>query len=389
MVARQFFPIIGGTEVQAQTLSFGLLRKGVATEVVTRRFSKEWPTVEYITNSDDATQASLKVNRLPAPCIQAIGTFIYFIRLVIFLVFHIRQFDIIHIQRADAEVIVGAVVAKLFGKKTLCKIACSGEGGEIAALRQRRVKKLYLFALRHLDRVVAVSRDVRVELEEFGLQPNSIDDIPNGVDITRFKPLPVQMRVQVRTSLGWANDRVIVSMGRLAPQKGFDVLISAIRLIKDRHKDRDLKLVIVGEGPLLGQLRGQVESLGMLDSVIFTGQVNEVVTYLQAADIFVLPSRFEGLSNALLEAMACGLPVIASRVSGNVDVIQANFNGLLVEPDSVDELATVIGRLVRDRALSVRLGTEARRTIQSHYSLEVVTDRYMTLYQELAGNGTC
>jgi glycosyltransferase involved in cell wall biosynthesis len=141
----------------------------------------------------------------------------------------------------------------------------------------------------------------------------------------------------------------------------------------------------LGKGELHSQLDALAHNLGIAEITYFCGQVNNVEEYLACSDIFVLPSRAEGISNALLEAMACGLPCIATRIDGNRHVLTNAYNGLLVAPDDADELAQAIIRLGQDRMLRERLGQHARQTIIANYALDSVADRYVALYKCLLG----
>ena len=127
-------------------------------------------------------------------------------------------------------------------------------------------------------------------------------------------------------------------------------------------------------------LEARTRQAGLTDSVVFTGRVENVEDYLRAADIFVLPSTTEGMSVALLEAMAVGLPVVASRVSGTVDVIKHGENGLLFEPGDVEGLADCITSLIESPNQRAELASQARKTVEQHFSLDRAADRYVALY---------
>jgi len=128
---------------------------------------------------------------------------------------------------------------------------------------------------------------------------------------------------------------------------------------------------------------------GLTDSVVFTGRVDNVDDYLRVADIFVLPSTTEGMSIALLEAMAVGLPVVASRVSGTVDVIKHGKNGLLFEPGNGTGLTDCIISLIESPNRQAELGSQARKTVEQHFSLDRIADRYAALYGSLLSGSFC
>ena len=126
--------------------------------------------------------------------------------------------------------------------------------------------------------------------------------------------------------------------------------------------------------------------LGIRDKVSFLGRKDNVAEYLQCADILVMPSVSEGMSNALLEAMACGLAVIATNIAGNNEVVAHLRNGVLIEPRNARQLAEALLYVLGDAELASRLGQEARKTVEEGYSLDQVVDQYMELYQSLASD---
>jgi glycosyltransferase involved in cell wall biosynthesis len=142
-------------------------------------------------------------------------------------------------------------------------------------------------------------------------------------------------------------------------------------------------LRIVGEGIFRPHLERIIAELHIQESVELLGKRLDIVDLLQHSWGFVLPSRWEGMPNALLEAMACGLPCVATRVSGSEDIIQSEINGLLVEPEQPALLAHALRRIVTDRALALRLGQEARDTIVTRYRIETVAERCLHLYHYL------
>src|SRR5206468_10403614 len=136
------------------------------------------------------------------------------------------------------------------------------------------------------------------------------------------------------------------------------------------------RLIIVGDGPLRPQLENMAKALGITNSVEFTGMQSNVVAQLHRGRLAVLPSRWEGMPNAVLEAMASGLPCVATRVSGSEDIIQHGVNGLLVESEDYHGMAQALLTLLDDLPLAQQYGRAARATVEKYYSLEHVTDMY-------------
>ena len=185
-------------------------------------------------------------------------------------------------------------------------------------------------------------------------------------------------------------------MGRLAEEKGVRYLLQAMKEIK---KEREgIQLCIVGDGPLRSDLEALSRQLDLVDDTTFVGHADAVQTYYQESDLFVLPSLSEGLPLSLLEALSCGLPVIATAVGGSSEIVDPRDEagtipasqyhigayGLLVNPEDVAGLARAVLRLLSDRVLSGQLKKEARHCVAERYALEKVVGSYRTLYSALA-----
>ena len=144
-----------------------------------------------------------------------------------------------------------------------------------------------------------------------------------------------------------------------------------------------MKLTIVGDGPDESLLRNMAKDLGIMENVAFKGRQEDIVSELMRTDIFVLPSLSEGMSNVLLEAMACGLPVVATSVGGNGDLITDGLNGILVPPKDSESLAIALVDLINNEDSTRRLGEEARKTVEINYSINRIVDAYVDLYTRL------
>jgi glycosyltransferase involved in cell wall biosynthesis len=177
----------------------------------------------------------------------------------------------------------------------------------------------------------------------------------------------------------------MVSVARPSYSKGVDVLLHAwarmLRAPADWRAGLTPVLQVVGDGPLKSQMERIAGELGIMDSVEFLGWRTDIVDLLQQAWGFVLPSRWEGMPGALLEAMACGLPCIATRVSGSEDIICNGVDGLLVEPEQPAELADALRRVIQDTELARRLGREGRSKVVRSYQLRHVVEQCVALYR--------
>ena len=225
------------------------------------------------------------------------------------------------------------------------------------------------------DRFVAVANSVANELDEYGINFNNISVVGNGVDTNLFRP---------RQSESENNQLYFLTVARLAPRKGLEDLIEAARIVTRQYPQ--IKFVIVGSGPLYSDLRKLVKKYLLQAKVIFTGQITDralLIQYYQRAFVYVHPAHYEGLPTVLLEAMACGKAVISTAVSGALDVVINEVNGLLIEPRQPNFLAQAMVRVVEDPDIAERLGTTARKTICDRYSWELVGDRYIKEYHAL------
>jgi glycosyltransferase involved in cell wall biosynthesis len=198
--------------------------------------------------------------------------------------------------------------------------------------------------------------------------------IPNGVDIRRFSSPCAGTSSEERT-------QTVICVSRLSYEKGTDVLLQAWCLVY--RQIPQARLIIVGSGPLQTQLECMARALGIGDSLEFAGLQNDIPAQLHRANLAVLPSRWEGMPVALLEAMACGLPCVATHVSGSEDIIQHGVNGLLVESEDYQGMAHALLTLLHDPLLAQQYGLAARETVEKYYSFEQVMDRYIELYQSI------
>lgn len=191
-------------------------------------------------------------------------------------------------------------------------------------------------------KIVAVSEDMKRCLIEYEkINPLKIQVIHNGVDVERFYPLGLDARCKLREALGMAqNDIVIGNVARLDPVKDHGCLIRAFALLITRHSS--LKLILVGDGPERENIEHLIAALGLRSSVICLGSRKDIPDLMNIMDVFVLSSKNEGISLTLLEAMACGVPVVATRVGGNPEIVKDGENGLLCDPGDPQDLADKI-----------------------------------------------
>lgn len=239
---------------------------------------------------------------------------------------------------------------------------------------------------RRVDTIVTNAEALRDEAMRQGTRARW-EIIRNGVDVDRFRAAPPA--AEAKTALGLDPRRpVIGSIGRLETRKGHDHFLRAARLLVGMANGLRPQILLVGDGPLHGRLTELADELGIAASVHFTGSVADVRGPLAAMDVFVLPSREEGMSNALLEAMAAARPVVATSVGGTGEVIEGEQTGVLVLPDDEEEMARAILDLLADPRRAARLGANAQRTAAERYGARTMVTHLERLYTtRLAGLG--
>jgi glycosyltransferase involved in cell wall biosynthesis len=230
--------------------------------------------------------------------------------------------------------------------------------------------------------LVAVSERVRrAAVEQEHIRPERITVITNGINPQNQKPLLDVEKVSLRRSLGIEfSELLLLTVARLKPQKGHAYLLDAIpEILKAVSTAR---FVFAGDGPLREELQAQADSLGIEHAVRFLGVYTEIPQLLQTADVFVLPSLWEGLPVAMLEAMLAGVPVVASQVEGVEEVIQNGKNGLLVPPGDPATLSRALIQLLQDRETLARLGSAGKATVVEEYTAERMCRKYEELFNE-------
>jgi glycosyltransferase involved in cell wall biosynthesis len=230
-----------------------------------------------------------------------------------------------------------------------------------AKLRAQRL------AYRAAHAVVANSTAAREQLEREGVPAGKLHMIANGLDAGRFVPAPPRHDI-----------RRIVMVANLRPEKGHDTLLGAAPRILARYPDASF--TFVGDGPRREALETLTRALGLTDRVRFLGESHDVAPILAAHDVFVLPSRSEAFPNALIEAMATALPVVATNVGGIPEVVRAGVNGRLVQPDDSEALADAVLSLMDDPAAAAALGRAARADVERHYTIDRMVERFEQLY---------
>jgi L-malate glycosyltransferase len=345
-----FPPHIGGVSSHTRMLSGELIKRGDEVYVLT------YP------HADIKDINGIHVKSAPTVNIKGLRGFIFLISATIKLFFMVKKYnlDLIHAHFLIPPGLIAVLVGFLTGKK----VAVTVHGSDIFILTSNPVLRVLIrFVLRRADYVAVVNESIQnkiLELEADGLQ-NKIKVTPNAVDLEKYNPHTL---TNFAHEIGINNQKpLILFVGNLVPQKGLKYLLGAKKMLKS-----DVNLVIVGNGTLKANLKEKAESNGIKD-VYFIGARRDIYRVLPAADLFVLPSVSEGFPITLLEALACGLPVVATDTGGIKQLITPNV-GLLVKPRDPKSLAEAIDKILKTPEKN-HISLEARKKATEYGYLDI------------------
>lgn len=367
----QFYPIIGGAERQAEILARKLTEKGVDITIVTGWWDRSIPKDEVI--------ARVKVRRCFIPWIKINntkrgGSFFSTISYFLYLLIHRNEYNLIQCFQVFNEVFIALIIGRIFGKTVVARNSSGGLTPDLDIIEDLwagRFKKKYI--INHLRHLIVTSQDSAKGFIRSGINNSIINYITNGVQVYEKDEREYNNKVSK-----------VITVARLTrirgiDWKGVDTLVLAMREIVSICPN--IVLDVIGDGCEKEAYVRMVDKLELSDNIRFLGARKNVGTYLQRADIFVMASRTEGMSNALLEAMSYGLPCVTTAVGGNKEIIINGENGFLVEPEKPEKMAKAIIELIKDQGLRESIGKNARQTIKEKYSIDMIADRYLEFYK--------
>jgi glycosyltransferase involved in cell wall biosynthesis len=402
IVTATFHPLVGGVETLALAHAHSLRERGFDTTIITFRYDRNWLQREVINEVPVFRVAGMLLGgreKLPKPLQQML----YLLALVVmgWILWRERRcYDILHVHSLTLLAVPTSVVCQLSGKPIVIVVHNAGSsdykrqsnkeaslwlqldertknGGDIENLELlgKPGVRLTRSLLRHIGaEIIIISSRMKSYLAAHRFDLPNVRIIPNGVDSNRFRPVEMVLPSKDRES-------TVVCVSRLTYQKGIEVLLQAWNLVHVQLPHA--RLIIFGTGPLQDQLERMTETLGIAESVEFTGVQRDVAAQLLRGAIGVSASRWEGMPIALLEAMACGLACVATRVSGSEDVISHEINGLLIEPDDYLSLAGGLHTLLSNPQQARQYGNAARTTINQRYKFDNIMDKYVELYERV------
>jgi glycosyltransferase involved in cell wall biosynthesis len=391
MLTETYRPEIGGGERQAALLSAGLAQRGFAVTLVARRSRPGLAWRE--------SEGAVHIRRLTPTGRGRLRKWLFLLPALLLLVRNRHAYDVVLVSGFRLLGISAMLAAVVTQRPTILKADSSGEmSGEyfrtglrsLGLSAEGRLARFFLSRrnalLRRADRFVCLSQDMRDEFIGAGVPPHRIVTIPNGVDTERFRPADPEQRLALRRTLALPEGLVVIYTGRLVRYKGVPELLDAWRVIAPEHPEACLVLVGEGSGDLQAcedELRQNVATHGLTRSVRFTGAVENVQDWLRAADIFAFPTHDEAFGLSLVEAMACGLAIVSTRVGGLADIVRDGENAVAVPPAAPARLAEALRALLGDPAYRHRLGEAARMHARTHHDVDAVCAAYQKLLSDL------
>jgi glycosyltransferase involved in cell wall biosynthesis len=389
-----FFPIIGGVESNAERLARYLVSQGVRVQVLTKRIGQGLP--------DEQDRDGIAIRRIgPDGERSSLGKWLMTPAIVRWLIGHASEYDVVCCVDYRATGVAALLARRVTGRPVafqaqttgvlsgdnvdpLLKRAGIGASGTIARAVKSPIRALYGGA----DAFASISRDIERETLACGVDRERVWYLPNAIDMTHFRPAEPGERDRLRHQHGLPIDRVIcLFVGRLSREKGLLDLLEAWRLLQPS----EAFLVIAGPD-MTGHAwdagvpgRAFVERHGLRESVRFVGPLADVAPMIKASDLVVQPSHFEALGLSAIEALACGVPLVASAVGGLLDFLVDGENASLCPPHDPAALAACLGPLLSDTTARARLASHARESVLKEYDEQIVFGRMRTLFDRLAG----
>lgn len=362
-----------GADLQAVTQARGLADSGVSVTVIAKKntFKSKW---HEVIDGVEVYRIAPKGSYLP---------WIFYL-----LCKNRKRFDVIHIHGQHLAGAVAILTGKLLSLPTVVKITIGGRTRARMGVDKLFPKRFRIFR-RLMNKVtslasvyLAISEEIAQELVSSGFYADRILRIANGVDRQRFHSFPPNDIAETRKALGLpVEKKIVLYSSRLVFRKGFDLVLSAwpdiVRQQPDTH------LVVIGSGDRDEEIALKHLCETASGSITKVGSVNNPAPFLAVCDVFIFPSRKEGLPNALLEAMACGCACVASDIGGSRDIIEQEKTGLLFPSGDAQGLTENVIRLLRDTELASRLRSNAQKLIAERYNIQIVAQELIGLYHRL------
>ncbi|MFO0817183.1 MAG: glycosyltransferase family 4 protein [Pirellulales bacterium] len=379
LVTRRFWPLVGGAEMVMSNLATELRRMGAVVTIVTAQWEPSWPT--------DVVHREVPVVRLPNPPQRGWGTLRYMMALHRWLRRHRDELDLVYVSMLKHDAYAALDALANSPVPVVLRAEGAGATGDCQWQQTARFGLRIRRRCQLADALVAPSPAIRDEMLEAGYSEARTRFLPNGVCVE--PPRDSAMRLAARRALAESNpdlatteySPVVVYTGRLHEAKGLHDLIKAWPAVLARWPYA--RLWLVGDGPEREELYESILELGLRGIVSMPGAFDDVQDVLNAADVFVLPSYQEGMSISLLEAMATGVPVVASDIPGNRLLVEHDRHGLLTPVREPLKIAQAIHDVLSQPARAMARVAAAYQRVQNEFSLERMAMEHMRLFDEV------
>ncbi len=385
-----YLPEFSGAALQSHRLAKELRRLGVNVQMLTGTHESSLVGSDRI---DDVI-----VHRRLRDVSSLSGRLHYWLELDRFIQKNRKRFDLVHTHGFHPRVNIAALRARL---PIVAKITNQTVDDPVAVLARRGGALKYQI-YKKAEAVIATSKVLEDLCLTAGLPREKIIRIPNGVDTDLFYPADDDAKKKLRQSFLAPDDKIILlTVGTVNYTKGLDMLIRALYKLDAATKEK-IRLWVVGPTTnrdsygsvqigfeeYVPKVKSMISEFGLENVVQFKGRQSNVHEYMRAADIYIHPSRKEGQPNAIIEAMACGVPVVANLLPGITDEILQNGRfGFLVNGEESREFAAVLQMLINNTSLRRRISRQSQEHIQKYYSLKQIAQRYLSLYSSVIHKG--
>jgi glycosyltransferase involved in cell wall biosynthesis len=381
MVTGAYHPEISSGGLQSQLMARAM-RGRAEVRVLTTAI--DFTTPKYSTVEEvEVSRMHLRVESVPSKVLAALTSMPELARLV-------RWCDVVHIHGVSTKNILVSAMARLFGKPIVLSLHTMG-ADEPVAIRQAGAAMYRSFQA--ATRYLPVSAGLMDASLASGVPRERIELVPNGIDTDQFKPASAAEKRELRREAGHdVAGPVLLFVGYFSHDKQPRLLFDAwIKLLERHHIDATAWFVGATKSNyfevderIANGMQAEAAARGRANQLIFTGPVHEVQRYFRLADVFVLPSRREGLPVALMEAMACGLPCVASRLPGATDtLIDDGVSGRLVPPEDVDAFTDAMAALLEDPARAAAMGEAARQVVLDRFASDRIAARWLKTYESV------
>lgn len=377
MIIPTFYPVVGGTQSQVLRLTKRLLSLGWDVRVITRQHSFYHPQGLPAHEVVDGIQVQRIFSRGGK-----FGSLLFLLGGLVFLCRNGRG-QIYHAHDIGAAGWLAVICARLFGGSSLIKLRTGRKWYE--QYLDGHFSRWQLMALfRLVSQIIIVNREVEDLLAGLGISAKHMIYLPNAVDVNHFHLVTDEIKFSLRRQFNIPlHSSVVCYVGRLSYLKGVDILLNSWAQLPAEIRCHTI-LALVGDGEERPVLEELIARLALKDSVILYGMQENVRDYYWASDVFILPSRQEGLSNSMIEAMSCGLPVISSATGGALDIVADGQNGWLFRNDQPEHLCQILMRCLDERNLWQGMGEVSRHTIIQLADVVSMDEKIQGIYYRLA-----